>query len=179
MEVMLDLETLSTRGHASILVIAAMKFDRNTNISKPHAQISQNQFYAKISIDSCEKVDMHIDPKTVAWWDKQDSQIRNEAFGEPREDLKSVLVNFSKWYGNSKTIWSHGATFDIPILTEAYIRCGLEPPWKFWTCRDTRTLFDIANIKQEDMPNENLHNALYDCWRQICGVQESFRRIKN
>lgn len=177
MEVMLDLETLSTRSNASILVIAAIKFDRHSNISKP-TTTSPNQFYAKIDTNSCSQLGMHIDPKTIHWWWEQDSKIREEAFGNPREDLKSVLLRFSKWYGNSKAIWSHGATFDIPILAEAYNLCGLEPPWKFWLARDTRTLFDITGIRQEDLPNENLHNALYDCWRQICGVQEALKRLK-
>lgn len=175
---MLDLETLSTRGHASILVIAAIKFDRNGNLPQVNKN-NKDQFYAKISTDSCRKIDMHIDPKTVRWWEGQDAKIKDEVFGEPREDLKTVLLLFSKWYGKSKTIWSHGATFDIPILAEAYNRCGLDPPWKFWVARDTRTLFDICKIKQEDLPTENLHNPLYDCWRQIWGVQEAIKRLDN
>lgn len=175
MEIMLDLETLSTRTHATILVIAALKFNRNASSTELK---NMDQFYAKIHLDSCSKLGMHTDPKTVRWWETQDPKIRQEAFGEPREDLITVLQRFSKWYGNSKTIWSHGATFDIPILAEAYSRCGLEPPWKFWVARDTRTLFDITGIKTENLPTENLHNALHDCWRQVWGVQEGFKRLQ-
>lgn len=174
---MLDIETLSTRNHATILVIAAIKFNRYGELPSVNKD-SKDQFYAKISSESCEKLNLHVDPKTVSWWQKQDIKIREEAFGEPREDLKNVLLRFSKWYGKSKTIWSHGATFDIPILAEAYYRCGLEPPWKFWVARDTRTLFDIAGIKSEELPTKNMHNALYDCQRQIFGVQEGFKKIQ-
>jgi len=175
MEVMLDLETLSTRANATILVIAAVKFDRAVTL--PDLK-NTDKFYAKITIDSCKAIGLHVDPKTQQWWDEQDPKIRQEAFGEPREDLKTVLVRFSKWFGDSRTIWSHGATFDIPILAEAYLLCGLEPPWKFWTARDTRTLFELAKIKSEDLPKDNLHHALYDCWRQIVGVQMALKRIK-
>jgi DNA polymerase III alpha subunit (gram-positive type) len=172
MEVMLDLETLSTRGHACIAVIAAVKFSRTGKIDKV------DNFYAKIQQTSCENLGLHVDPKTIQWWKEQDEKIQKEIFDKPREDLKNVLYRFKEWFGNSKIIWSHGATFDIPILAEAYSRCDLEPPWKFWNSRDTRTLFDITGIKSDDLPKENIHHALFDCYRQIWGVQEAFKRIK-
>lgn len=175
MEVMLDLETFSTRNHATILVIAALKFNRN---DPQYPLENMEKFYAKVSVDSCKNVGMHIDDNTVNWWREQKEEVQKEIFGEPREDLKSVLIKFSKWYGNSRNIWSHGATFDIPILSEAYVRCGMEAPWKFWVARDTRTLYDIAGINQKQLPEENLHHALYDCWRQIWGVKEAIKRMQ-
>ena len=175
MEVMLDLETLSTRGHATILVIAAIKFDRNS----PQGKLEDaDKFYAKISLTSCQSVGLHVDTKTVDWWEKQDPVIRKEVFGEPREHLQDALLRFKSWYGNAEKIWSHGATFDIPILAEAFARCEIEVPWKFWLARDTRTLFDLAGLVQKELPSDNLHHALHDCWRQIWGVKESFRRLR-
>jgi len=172
---MLDLETLSTRGNATILIIAAIKFDRNA----PHGKLENaDKFYTKISLESCRNAGLHIEEKTILWWEEQDPDIRKEAFGEPREDLKTVLKAFKKWYGSADKIWSHGATFDIPILAEAYARCGMETPWKFWVARDTRTLFDLAGIQQKDLPSDNLHHGLHDCWRQIWGVKESLKRLK-
>lgn len=175
MEVMLDLETFSTRGHAVILIIAGIKFGRND----PHYNLQDmDKFYAKVSVDSCKALGMHVDDKTKSWWREQKEDVQNEIFSEPREDLKTVLLRFSKWYGSSRNIWSHGATFDIPILSEAYARCGLEAPWKFWVARDTRTLFDIAGVTQKELPSGNEHNALHDCWRQVWGVKESCKRLR-
>lgn len=172
---MLDLETLSTRGHAAILVIAAIKFDRGDNLPKID---ESDKFYAKISLDSCHSVGLHIDKQTIKWWDEQDPVVRKEVFSEPREDLETVLTRFKTWYSNADKIWSNGATFDIPILAEAYARCKMEPPWKFWLARDTRTLYDLAGVTQKDLPAGNLHHALHDCWRQIWGVKESLKRIR-
>jgi hypothetical protein len=175
MEVMLDLETLSTRGHATILAIAAIKFNSKTPVVDLEIM---DTFFEKVKINSCMNLDMHIDEKTVKWWKEQDSKIYDEMFGEPRDELKNVLEKFRKWFGNCEKIWSHGATFDIPILSEAYSRCGLEVPWKFWNARDTRTLFDIANIRNKDLPSDNAHHPVHDCWRQIYGVKEAFIRLR-
>ncbi len=170
---MLDLETLSTRSHAAIAVISAVKFNREKEDNK-----SNKPFYMLIDRASCEQVNMHVDNETIKWWKEQPEHLQKEIFEGKRVHLKDALKAFSEWYGDSKTIWSQGATFDIPILEEAYRRWSMNPPWKFWQARDTRTIFDLACIKSADLPNDNLHHALYDCHRQIWGVQESYRRIK-
>jgi len=172
---MIDLETLSTRPNAVILVLAAVKFNRTGKIRKLE---DMDTFYHRITINSCEEKGMHTDPETQKWWDKQDREVREEAFGEPREDLSVVLRKFIEWYGDAKTPWSHGATFDLVILNDAFRRCNLEAPWKFWDCRDTRTLYDIAGVKNWDLPQASKHHALYDCDRQIWGVKESIRRLQ-
>ena len=175
-EVMIDLETLSTRPHAVILVIGAVKFNRNS----PHQELKEmDTFYQKIEIETCKELGMHINKETQSWWDTQDEKIREEAFtSKPRYPLKTVLQNFIKWYGNAKYPWSHGATFDIVILNEAFERCGLSPPWKFWEHRDTRTLFDLARVWNKDLPQNLKHHALHDCYRQICGVKLAIKRLK-
>ncbi len=173
-EVMLDLETLSTRTNAVILVIAAIKFNRND----PELPLERLQtFYRRIDIQSCVEVGMHTDPKTSQWWDEQDSIIRKEAFKKERVNIRSALQDFTKFYGNSTHIWSQGANFDIPILDEAYRRCDLEPPWKFWQARDTRTIYDLANMSSKDLPKGKLHHALHDCHRQIAGVLKANKKI--
>jgi DNA polymerase III epsilon subunit-like protein len=175
MDVMVDLETLSTRPHALILVIGAIKFNRNGKISNLK---EMNTFYRRITISSCIEKGMHTDEGTRQWWNKQDPKIKEEAFGEPRTDLFTALRKFIEWFGESKWIWSHGATFDCVILKEAFLRCGLETPWKFWNERDTRTLFDVAGVQNSDLPQAQKHHALYDCHRQICGVKMSMKKIE-
>lgn len=175
MEIMVDLETLSRRKNAVILAIAAIKFNRKDK----HEDLDiMEKFYMRVDKDSCIEYGLHVDQETVKWWKKQDKSIQEEIFGKPRDSLKTTLTNFSQWYGNCTGIWSHGASFDIPILEESYAACGMEVPWKYWDIKDTRTLYDIAGIKKTDLPTEKLHHPLYDCWRQIWGVKEGMKRIK-
>lgn len=179
-EVMLDLETLSTSGNASILIIAGIKFDRNQD-KKPLLAIKDmpksDIFYMKIDSNSCAKIGLDIDPETVDWWGKQSKKIRDEAFGGKRVPLKEALMAFSKWFGNCKYIWSNGACFDVPILENVYRKCKVKTPWKFYNVRDTRTIWDLAGIKSRDLPQNDLHHALADCHRQIWGVQKSMLKL--
>jgi hypothetical protein len=43
--------------------------------------------------------------------------------------------------------------------------------WKFWEVRDTRTLFDLANV---DVRIEGKHNALTDALAQAQAVQKAY-----
>lgn len=179
-DVMIDLETLSVRPHAIILIIGAIKFNRNKFKwpTEPNFE-KYNTFYRKIEIKSCTDVGLHRDPETELWWSSQDKDIQKEALGGiDRIQLKQALEEFAIWFRGSKCIWGHGSSFDITILGEAYKRCRMEIPWKFWLVRDTRTLFDLGNVKMGDLPTYNKHHALYDCYRQILGVQKSFDRLE-
>lgn len=177
---MLDLETLSTRMNAVVLVIAGIKFDRSIPIKTPDYKDS-NVFYRRIDLASYKNLDCHIDPETEAWWKKQSKEVQEEVFGKGKEriSLRQALLEFKNWFGNSKQIWSNGNTFDIPILSEWFSKLNIPIPWKFYNSRDTRTIYELAGIKSFDLPQDNLHNALYDCWRQIVGVNKSYLKLGN
>ncbi len=173
---MVDLETLSTRCHAAIAVLAAVKFDRHEEDKEYE---SKHSFHALIDLQSCKNVGLDVDNKTIEWWNKQDPTIKKEIFEGERKPLREVLENFGKWFYGSEKVWSQGASFDIPILEEAMKRSGISIPWKFFNVRDTRTMYDLAGMKSKDLPTGDLHHALEDCKRQVWGVQEAYRRLKN
>lgn len=177
-EIMVDLETLSTASNSIILSIGAVKFDRSFELPKIE---NCEVFYRRINIDSCRKVGLVSSEDTINWWNKQDESVRYEALDNPdRSDLKDVLNDFSKWLGYNtfnKKIWGHGDDFDCVILDNAYKCCGLKTPWNFWNTRDTRTLFDIANININDFPITGAHHALNDAYRQVKCVKIAFSKL--
>lgn len=175
---MVDLETLSTRSNAVILVIAGIKFDRQRVETLDEPVETMDTFYRRVHIQSCVDVGMHIDPETEAWWKTQSTEMYEENFGKERVPLQTALEDFKKWYGKSTLVWSNGASFDIPILDEAYLRCNQKSPWKYWEIRDTRTIYDIGNVKSYNLPKINNHHALYDCWRQIWGVKKAIQYLR-
>lgn len=178
---MIDLETLSVRPDAVILIIGAIKFDRTAEWSTKIKQSNidkQKTFYAKIDIGSCTDLGMRIEPETQKWWREQDKKVKDEAFGgSDRIPLKQALEMFSEWFKGSKFVWGHGSVFDIAILGDAYKRCGMDIPWKFWMVRDTRTVYDMGSVRLGMFHNDTKHNALFDCYTQVLGLQKSFKNL--
>jgi DNA polymerase III epsilon subunit-like protein len=168
-DVMIDLETFSTKCNASILTIGAIKFNRKGHLP-PLKEL--DTFYCRIDKESCKAIKLHFDPKVISWWEKQDDDCKYEVFtNEGRIHIRNALKDFAKWIGPNKKIWGHGSVFDCAILNNAYYECGLETPWDFWNIRDTRTIYDIGKVKLSDIPNNRKHHALHDAYRQIIGVK--------
>lgn len=177
---MLDLETLSTRANAVILIIGAIKFKRNGNTSSFKDIDEKDKFYRRVTLKSCTDVKMDIDPETINWWHSQDKKVKHEAlYSEDRCTLEKSLKDFSEWFNGSRFIWGNGSSFDVTIIEEAYKRVNIDIPWKFWNVRDLRTLFDFGRVYNRDLPTENKHDALYDCYRQIVGFHMAVRNLKS
>ena len=189
---MIDTETLGTRTGSIILSLGAIKFDPSGDnrllcsdpkrVEDIHA--SSDSFYRRIELQSCKRIGMTADPDTIKWWMQQAPTERFEAFdAQPRIDIAHVLTDFWLWWGNTSCPWSHGASFDIPLVDEAYAKIGKRSPWKYTLVRDTRTLFDLAKFEWSDQKKFRAgpghHHALFDAWNQVLMVQECFRRMQS
>ena len=71
-------------------------------------------------------------------------------------------------------VWSHGAIFDIVIIENICRKLQQAVTWKFWEVRDTRTLFDIADLT---VNIEGKHNALADAVAQADVVQKAYKKL--
>ena len=169
---MLDLETWGTRPGCAIRSIGAVIFD-------PWQEGTGAEFYANIEPATCAEAGLVIDPSTAEWWESQSA----EALDHLREDrlyLLSALARVTTFLrgGQVGFVWGHGASFDAPILGEAYRRLGLKAPWNFWNLRDTRTLFDVARVSLNDTPRLGTHhNALDDAKHQALAVQAAYKKL--
>ena len=155
---MIDIETLGKVPGAAVLSIGAVMFDS--------AGLGET-FCAAVSLQSCIDVGLKIDADTVSWWMKQSDEARRAAFRSDAPPLQAVLLRFTDWFvaQQARYPWCHGATFDVPILDAAYAACGLQTPWKFYDVRDTRTLYDLADVKVDRSAGTH-HNALDDATAQ-------------
>ena len=177
---MIDIETLSVYSNALVVVIGAIKFNRQKVIKSFDEIEDRDKFYMKVDIDHSKlNYDFDINEDVIAWWNTQDKKVRDEALSKcsTREPIDVVLSNFNSWFGDSVNIWGNGDDFDCSILSESYRQCELTPPWKFWNTRDCRTIYDLASIKKSMLPTGNEHHALFDCYRQIVGVQMAIKRL--
>lgn len=168
-DLMVDLETMATSPGAVILTLGAVQFD-------PFTDEIYDQLYMRINVEEQEALGREINPETLDWWAKQDPAIMLEAFSdEDRVPLADAMDRFHKFAWNCDKVWSHGAVFDIILIEDVLRQMNRRPPWQFWNCRDTRTLFDLGHDPQ--MPQAAKHNALEDAIRQAIGVQTVMRKL--
>ena len=164
--IMLDLETLSTRHDAMIISIGAVMFDKD----------GLGDIFYRVIDNTNNPYGFHMDPATVSFWMRQEYPARLPFFstsGDP--NIETVLSSFAGLcdlaggHHNVK-IWGNGATFDNVILSNAYERVGIEHPWSHRGDRCYRTLKNFSSVECPQVGT--LHNALDDAKAQALHLIE-------
>lgn len=171
MDVMLDLETLGTRPDCVILTLGAVKFNPYTK-EDPGPGL-----YLRINADEQIARGREVQEDTLAWWMKQDEEVREEALGEEgRVSVEDMYKQLNKFLVGVNNIWAQGPVFDIAILENLYRQYGWPTPWQYWQISDSRTLFKVHGDPRK-AGRAAAHNALADCVYQAQGVQEIFCKL--
>jgi exodeoxyribonuclease VIII len=167
--IMLDIETLSTRADAAILSIGAVKFDPHSN------QIDDNAFYVSVSVDSNTEAGRHISESTLIWWLGQPAEAQ-KVFTEPKVTLAVALDELREFFDHADyCVWGNGPDFDNAIVAHAFSTHGVPAPWKFWNSRCMRTMKDLPSSKHvAKVHNPNAHNALTDAMSQAQQLQNYY-----
>lgn len=173
-QLMVDLETLSTRHDAAILSIGACMFDPRT----PGEVL--NTFYCVISAESNELAARHFSAGTLMWW-LQQSQAARDALSVDPKNLQDALTKFRLWVNAYKPtrVWANSPSFDCVILRSAMDHFSLQVPWHFWAERDVRTAKEFAVDEDGSFPEiptsqGTAHNALDDAIKQAYQVQYAY-----
>ena len=154
--VMIDLETYSTRSNAAIASIGAVKFEGDEIVDK---------FYCTVDAGSCKAAGLHFEKATLEWWSKQSKEAR-DALIKNTLPLEASLIAFTDWYGKkSLPTWGNGAGFDNVIMDNAYRAVNMVRPWLPWEDRCYRTMKNLVNIPI-DKRDGVYHNALDDALTQ-------------
>lgn len=169
--IMVDLETLGTTADAVIMSIGAVKFDLESG------KISNEAFYASISVDSNLEYKRRISEDTLLWWLKQPAAAQ-AVFHEEKLHLATAMEDFSDWIGtNDYNMWSNGADFDLPMLAHAYTQLQMAVPWKFWNSNCHRTYKKLPGAKAVKFEASGVkHNALSDAHNQavqLCAIHKA------
>lgn len=172
MNIMLDIETLSTKTNALVLTIGVVKFD-------PFSDELHDGLHIKLSIDEQISLNRSVLKDTVVWWESQDKEIIEQTFSpENRISVREGLLQLTEYINSANigNIWGQGYGFDMTVLSSLYEDVWLEVPWKFYQERDSRTLFSL--LPEDPRPQEakkTLHNALSDAYYQAVGVQKAMK----
>ena len=164
---MIDIETLGTDPGAVIMSMAAVPFSLD-------GKRKEGKLWT-IDIQSQLDEGLFISGETLTWWIGQKPELLSRQVKDS-VPLRHALARFAQYIETerSSSLWSHGSTFDIPILGMAYRIVDFNVPWSYRGVRDTRTLFWLARLKGWDpvyaeTPNDK-HDPKADAHRQITQV---------
>jgi exodeoxyribonuclease VIII len=156
-QVMIDLETMSTRSNAAICSIGAVKFTIESGII--------GTFYCTIEAQSCKNYGLHFSKETIEWWMRQNKEAL-KALTTNCIPLEDALTKFKEWYGEKSLFtWGNGAGFDNVVLENAFIAINKQRPWRYWDDRCYRTLKNIIVLPEDERQGTH-HNALDDAVHQ-------------
>ena len=176
MDVMIDLETYSNTPNSVIVQIGAVEFNRQTGETL-------RNFKTNVDAQSCIDHGMEVNIDTINWWMSQPDKARKSILKDGI-NIKEALSKFTKFIKTVEEeprnviLWCH-ATFDEPILSNAYNRVGIEEPWHYRSVRDLRTLIDLADVDPYTYQNNGTHHdALADCRFQIRYTVDALNKLK-
>lgn len=166
--VMIDLETLSSNSHAAIIQIGACVFDLK--------EIHQG-FRAAIKPDDAMRFG-EVSGATLKWWMEQEDAARKSVMSGTdalETALRSLNTFVESCGGKGACFWAH-ATFDFPILMNAYEKVGIKPSLSYKRMRDLRTLEDFfGRFITWDERTGTHHDALDDARYQAHHAQKMLR----
>ena len=167
---MFDLETADNTSTSAIASIGAVLFDARSDWIG-------DTFHIHVSLENCQRHGLTIGASTFLWWLVQSDEARMTlSHGQlDPAPLVTALESFSAFgkpvfENRAGQVWCNGASFDIPILANAYRAIGFEPPWRFYAECDLRTLKSLNKFLRIERTGTH-HNALDDAINQARLVQ--------
>lgn len=178
-DLMLDIETLGTASNSVITQIGACYFDRITGVIS-------DEFLVNIQVQDSINNGFVIDGGSLRFWFELtgSNPAKNYIpswFMNP-QTVSKALALFRDFCHKNKTTkliaWAH-ATFDFPLLQDAYNRMNQGFPIPYRRLRDIRTLVDLSGIeyKKDKDGDPKTHDALDDCRYQVKYCSECFRKL--
>ena len=164
---MVDIETMGTGNNAVITQIGACMFDKETG------DIGET-FTVNIDIQSCLNKGLVVNGDTIGFWLQQEGR----SFLKNPISLDEALSLFYLFCKDKKinAVWAH-ATFDFPILANAYSACEMRLPFHFRAMKDLRTLVYLSGTLVEVAKVGKTHDALDDCKFQVNYFKEYYKII--
>lgn len=159
---MIDIETLSTKPNALVVSIGAVFFDTQNNALG-------DRFYQAIKVK--DEPNFDVDAGTAAWWLRQSKEARAVFSDKQAVCLEDALIEFKGWIEDYSTksvcVWAKSPNFDCTILRHAFGAFGIDTPWAYYQERDVRTVESIAALAPKREGQQFIkHNALGDALSQ-------------
>lgn len=170
MELMIDLETLSSRRNAAVMGLAAATFDLT-------GDGIENMFH--VNFDLAFQRDRDIDPGTLYWWLSQNDRARRGLVDPIPVSVVEGLQQFRHWCSDVRVTraWSYGASFDLAILDDLHIWIGMENPVGKKLSMCARTIYNITNTSKLGNMEGTQHHPMDDVVHQVHRMQQAWKKL--
>lgn len=185
MHIMIDLETMGQGARCPILSIGAVAFD-GLNDLPPIEGMQTAELTFEINVDLASQVGREYDGRTVYWWLNQSQEARDRVQRKPLVSITDALMDFRMWVqqfqpmSGKSSFWSNGASFDLPILADAFNQYGVPNPIIYWKGLCHRTVMSLAFEKKPPViPELELmaHSAVHDAYKQAVLMTMAFKKM--
>lgn len=177
LNIMVDLETASTKENAAILSWAMVPFFTNGREFE-----DVESFHRVINMASCFFAGMDVDKDTQDWWVSQDPKVKIDFLLGQDATIHKVTTEAYTWLSNLAEkydlyLWARGLDFDIPKMEWCFRKFVERPlPYKYSHKMDVRTVLKFVGVDQSLFEFKGTkHCALDDCKHDIEMVQSAYR----
>lgn len=179
LNIMVDLETASTKENAAILSWAMVAFQAEGG------ECEEEPFYKAVNLTSCFMAGMDIERGTQDWWQQQTPEARSAIMKAEGENILPVTRAAYCWLSALAEkydlyMWCRGIDFDLPKI-EWCFRKFLEQdaPYKYSHKMDVRTVLKFMQVDQSGFPFDGTkHHALDDCRHDIKMIQAAYGTLE-
>lgn len=158
-------------------------------------RVEDDVFYSKVKMSAWDGHMDKVGGDTLAFWFLQSDAARREmAVESPATNscgvpgmLRAFSFFFTKDrlnltgkpddppYQKIKALWSKPATYDTPMLAEAYETFGMQPPWDHRSTRCAKTEYIEAGVDEKQYNYGTLHKADCDAINQTAALLTALR----
>lgn len=143
-DITFDFETVSTAPDAAPMQLAAVVWNRDTELNTP---FTDDAFSVGIDLRTCVVEGFSFDQDTVDWWSRQSETAKQNVMEDECYGIDTAFMQFCEWieqmkqkYGaDTVCLWCQGQDFDFPILKTIARKFGLKMPVHQHYFRDCRT----------------------------------------
>jgi len=143
-DITFDFETVSTAPDAAPMQLAAVVWNRDTELNTP---FTDDAFSVGIDLRTCVVEGFSFDQDTVDWWSRQSETAKQNVMEDECYGIDTAFMQFCEWVEQMKQkyeagtvcLWCQGQDFDFPILKTIARKFGLKMPVHQHYFRDCRT----------------------------------------
>jgi hypothetical protein len=156
-----DYETFGQNPHnAAVVGLASLEFDESRFLENPYTYEELLNLVKYFKFDVAEQVKMGrvIEKSSLDWWKELPKEVRDNMIPSSDDISIRTLPDIFNELGlqDCDRVYTRGNNFDPVITRTIYDYLGVSENYKWWTLRDTRSLFDGMtyghNIKNTFIP---------------------------